>query len=129
MNLLKLLNNASITVKSLLSTLIGVLVVIAMAASGFRASSRSAPPINMQGAAVDLMSQARDGWIDLSRGQAALYRAINLKSQNVEVALVRAAKNDAIAAIGRAKKALASLKIDEFAHRCAARGQGGQTSR
>ena len=43
-----------------------------------------------QSAAVDVMSQARDAWIDLARGQAALYRAINLKSQNVEVALVRA---------------------------------------
>ena len=56
------------------------------------------------------MSQARDAWIDLARGQAALYRAINLKSQNVEVALVRAAKNDAVQAIDRAKKSLASLK-------------------
>jgi methyl-accepting chemotaxis protein len=111
MSLLRLLSNASITVKSLLSTLIGVLVVIAMAAIGISSLIEVRVAGEMQGAAVDLMSQARDGWIDLSRGQAALYRAINLKSQNVEVALVRAAKIDALAAIGRAKKALASLKI------------------
>jgi hypothetical protein len=27
------------------------------------------------------MSQARDAWIDLARGHAALYRAINLKTE------------------------------------------------
>jgi len=92
MNLIKLLSNASITVKSLLSTLIGVLVLIAMAAVSISSLTEIRAADDMQGAAIALMSQARDGWIDLSRGQAALYRAINLKSQNVEVALVRVAR-------------------------------------
>ena len=63
------------------------------------------------------MSNARGAWIDLAHGQAALYRAINLKSQNVEVALVRNAKNDATQAINRSRQKLASLKLDGSADR------------
>ena len=43
-------------------------------------------------AAVTLRAQARGVAGDLASGQAALYRAINLKSQNVETAIVHAAK-------------------------------------
>ena len=110
MKLLKPLNDASITVKSLISALIGVLVLIGMAAlaiSSFELRSGE----EAQSAATALMSQGRDGWIDLARGQAALYRAINLKASNVEVALVRVAKKDAITAIDRAKRSLTSLRL------------------
>ena len=111
MKLMKLANNTSITTKSLTSALIGAVVLIAMA--GFTISSllEIERADQEQSAAVEVMSQARDAWIDLARGQAALYRAINLKAQNVETALVRAAKNDALQAIDRAKKGLGSLKL------------------
>jgi methyl-accepting chemotaxis protein len=114
MKLLKLMNDASITLKSLISAPIGVLVLVGMAGlaiSGFVEAERAD---EAQGAATTLMSHARDAWIDLARGHAALYRAINLKSQNIEVAIVRAAKNDAGQAIDRAKKALASLEISKL---------------
>jgi methyl-accepting chemotaxis protein len=114
MQILKPLYNASITVKSLVSTLLGTLVLIAVAGLSISGFIEFQSANKEQGAAVDLMSQARDAWIDLSRGQAALYRAINLKSQNVEVALVRSAKNDALQAIDRAKKALWSLKLSDL---------------
>ena len=55
------------------------------------------------------MNQGRDAWIELARGQAALYRSINMKAQNVEVGLVRAAKSEATTAIGRARQKLAKL--------------------
>jgi len=111
MNLLKPLNNASITVKSVVSTLIGALVLAAMAWLSISSFVEVRSAHEEQRAAVDLMSQARDAWIDLARGQAALYRAINLKSSNVEVALIRAAKNDSSQAIDRAKQSLATLKL------------------
>ena len=107
---MKWLNNLSITGKSLISTLLGVLVLLVMAWLAISSFSEAQRADDEQGAATEVMSQARDAWIDLARGHAALYRAINLKSQNVEVALVRGAKNDAVQAIERAKKSLASLK-------------------
>src|SRR5438046_599431 len=108
---MKLLNDASIAIKSLVSTLIGVLVLVVMAALAIASFVQIESSDDMQEQAVVLMSQARDAWIDLGRGQAALYRAINLKSQNVEVALIRSAKNDAMQAIARAKSSLASLRV------------------
>jgi len=109
MILLQPLNNVSISVKSLGSALISAIALVALAwlaIAGF-VEIRQANTTQNHSAAV--MSQARDAWIDLARGQAALYRAINLKSQNVEVKLVRAAKDEAIAAIGDARKSVASL--------------------
>jgi methyl-accepting chemotaxis protein len=108
---MKLLNNASITLKSLISALLGVVVLIGMAGLSITSFIELRSADEQQSAAVDLMSQARDAWIDLARGHAALYRAINLKSQNVEVALIRAAKNEATQSIDRARKTLASLKL------------------
>jgi methyl-accepting chemotaxis protein len=111
MRLLQPLNNASITVKSLISPLIGALVLLGMAGLAIWSFIEVRAANDEQNAAVTLMSQARDAWIDLARGQSALYRAINLKSSNVEVALIRGAKNDATKAIDRAKQGLASLKL------------------
>ena len=111
---MKTLNNLSITAKSLISTLIGVLVVIAMAVlaiSGFVAFQSAN---ELQGISTALTSEARDVWIDLARGQSALYRAINLKSQDVEAGLVRGARNDSTQAITRAKQKLASIKLGEL---------------
>ncbi len=111
MRLLQPLNNASITVKSLISPLIGALVLLGMAGLAIWSFAEVRAANHEQNDAVALMSQARDAWIDLARGQSALYRAINLKSSNVEVALVRGAKDDATKAIARAKQGLASLKL------------------
>ena len=109
---MKLLNNASITTKSLTSTLIGVLVLVGtavLAISSFVAIQRADEE---QGVATALMSQARDVWIDLACSQAALYRAIVLKTENVEVARVRGARDDATQASARARTALASLRME-----------------
>ena len=82
---MKRLINLSITAKSLISTLISVLVVIGMALLAISSFVEFSAPMRCRESRTDLMSQARDAWIDLARGQAAFYRAINLKSQNVEV--------------------------------------------
>ena len=109
------LNNASITARSLISTLVGALVLTAMASLTMTSLLEFQRENGLQNASTAAMSQARDAWIDLSRGHAALYRAINLKSQNVEVAMVRAAKNEFVQASSQAKRGLDSLKLAEVA--------------
>ncbi len=68
--------------------------------------------IEKQAAAVTVMSQARDAWIDLARGQSALYRAINLRSQNVDVTNIRRARDDALAANEQTERTLALIKLE-----------------
>ncbi len=63
------------------------------------------------GTAVALRSQLKSASNDLSYGQAALYRAINLKSQNVEIVHIRTAKNAFQQSLDRAKASLASLSL------------------
>jgi methyl-accepting chemotaxis protein len=108
---MKSLVNASISVKSLISTLLGALVVVGVAGLSIGSFLEIRDANAEQAAAVALMSQARDAWIDLARGQAALYRAINLKSSNVELPLVRAAKDDAVKATEHARHGLGLLRL------------------
>ena len=111
MRLLKLLNNASITMKSLISTLLSALVLIGMGGLATFSLLDVQRTMDAAGAAVTLRAQARSVAGDLARGQAALYRAINSKAQNVEAALVRAAKNDSMQAIDKARNTMASLQL------------------
>ena len=106
---MKLLNNASITVKSLISTLLGVLVLIALAGLATFSLLDVQHAMTAADVAVTLRAAARGVTGDLASGQAALYRAINRKSQNVEVALVRAAKTNSLEAIEGSQKAVAAL--------------------
>ena len=66
----------------------------------------------VQGLSTELMNQGRDALIDLARGEAALYRSINLKSQNVEASLIRAAKDDSTQSIKGSHEKLAALKLE-----------------
>ena len=108
---MRMLDNASITAKSLIATLIGAVVLAGMAAVAIVSLLEIQRTNTAAVAATTLRSNTRAAWTDLSRGHAALYRAINLKSQNVEVRIVRAAKDDFSQAINRAKTTLASIKI------------------
>jgi methyl-accepting chemotaxis protein len=103
------LKNASITQKSLLSAMIAAVVLIGMAV----ASSVSLLMIRHASAewqaAVALQGGVRTAANDLSLGEAALYRAINLKSQNVEVTIVRAARDEFDRAVKRQQQALAGV--------------------
>lgn len=75
---MKHLNNLSIMAKSLIATLIGVIVVIGMAVLATSSFVAFQHANDLHSESTGLMSQARDAWIDLARGQAALYQAINL---------------------------------------------------
>jgi methyl-accepting chemotaxis protein len=108
---MKRFTNASITAKSLLATLISALVLIGVAAIATVTLMDIQRADKASDAATLVQNHTTAAWNDLSRGHAALYRAINLKSQNVEVGLVRAAKDDFAHAIGRAKTAFASLGV------------------
>ena len=113
MSVLQRLHNASVTAKSLVSALIGAVVLLAIAAwiafSLLDIQRASAA----DDAAVALRAKAHAVGATLSHGQAMLYRAINLKSQNVEVGLVRSAKNDALRAIETGRRDAAELHPEE----------------
>jgi hypothetical protein len=98
----------------LIPTLICVLAVIGTAALGIASIAGIHADDTQQSAAVEVMSRARDSWIDLARGHAAMYRAINLKAQNVESRLVQAATREALQAIDRAKRGLATLQLSNL---------------
>ncbi len=115
MNLLRPLHNAPITVKSLISTLVSVFVVIAMAAYATFSLPTVQRAVDAADAAVALRARARGVAGDLAGGQAALYRAINLKSQNVELAIVHAAKANAVQMIDNAHKTMDALNVNGLA--------------
>jgi methyl-accepting chemotaxis protein len=106
----RVLNNASITLKSLLSAVIGAAALVGVALLAVTSFMQLQRADELQGDAVTVMAQARGASTELASGQAALYRAINLKSQNVEVGLVRAARTDFTRAAESAQKSLAAVR-------------------
>jgi methyl-accepting chemotaxis protein len=115
MQIVKSLNNASITVKSLISTLSGVLVVLALAGLATFSLMAVRDARDAADGAVMLRAGARSVEAALAGGQSALYRAINLKSQNVEPALVHTANAKAQQAIAATHQAMAALHVDGVA--------------
>ncbi len=112
MRMTQSLNNASITAKSLISTLVSVLVVVAIAAYATFTLPKIQRALDAADAAVTLRAQARSVAGDLAIGQSALYRAINLKSQNVETKIVHTAKMGYADAIAAARKTAAALSVN-----------------
>ena len=107
---MKLLVNASITAKSLIASSLSAVAVLGMVGlflSVYGSFERSS---GLKDAAVALMSEARDTRTEFSRAHAALYRAISLKSQNVEVAIVRVSKEEALRSVAQARQTIAGLK-------------------
>jgi methyl-accepting chemotaxis protein len=107
---MKLLVNASITAKSLIASSLSAVAVLGMVGlflSVYGSFERSSV---LKDAAVALMSEARDTRTEFSRAHAALYRAISLKSQNVEVAIVRVSKEEALRSVAQARQTVAGLK-------------------
>lgn len=110
MSVMKVLANLSIRAKALIVSSLSAFAVIVMVAlfTWNVVEFRQADAV--KGAAVALMSQARDARTEFTRGHAALYRAITLKSQNVEVGIVHAAKVEALQAIDQARTIMISLQ-------------------
>jgi hypothetical protein len=108
---MRLLNDASITAKSLISTLVGAIFLVAMAAVAIVSLVEIQHANDAAGRASAMRAGARGAVGDLARGHAALYRAINLKSQNVEVRIVRVARTDFSQAIDSAKSGLGAVRL------------------
>ena len=103
------LHNASITVKSLVSPLVGaaiIVLIVGLFLSVYVGVQRAADTLDI---AVNAMSDAKDAQRDFTRAHAGLYRATSLKSQGVEEAIVRAEKNRALEAMGKSEQTLRSL--------------------
>ena len=106
-----MLRNIPITAKLLVASSLSALSVVAMVGLFLWSDADFKQADTSRTIAVALMSQARDAQIEFARSHAALYRAITLKAQNVEVGIVRAAKQNALRAGDRAKDIMHSLAI------------------
>ncbi len=107
---MKFFANMSIRSKALIVSSLSAVAVIVMVALFMWSVVDFREADSVKGAAVTLMSQARDARTEFTRGHAALYRAITLKAQNVEVAIVHGAKVDATEAVAKARSIMAALQ-------------------
>src|SRR5438105_5420982 len=109
---MKIIGNMSIRAKALVASSLSAVAVIAMVALFMWSVDELRQADEIKNEAVTLMSQARDARGEFTRGNATLYRAINLKSQNVEASIVRSVKVEAMQAIEQAKTIMGSLQSD-----------------
>jgi methyl-accepting chemotaxis protein len=108
------LHNASIMVKSLVSPLVGaaiIVLIVGLFLSVYVGVQRASDSLDM---AVSAMSEAKDAQRDFTRAHATLYRAMSLKAQGVEAAIVRAEKNRALEAMAMSQRILGSLDMGSF---------------
>ena len=106
-----MLRHTRIATKSLLLTLFTSAVlfgIAALAIYGFIAI-RHADSAQSRAAALD--DQARAALMQMTRGHAALYRAISLKEQSVETSLVHASRIEAADAVEAGKKTLSAIDL------------------
>lgn len=104
---MRLLNNASIATKSLVSSSISALAVVMIVGMFWWSYTVVQTANEIKNAGVALMGAARDTRIEFSRAHALLYRAISLKSQSVEVKIVGATKDEALQAMVQAERIMA----------------------
>ena len=111
---MKSFRNASITSKSLIVTIVGGIVLIGtvvLVAASFLSIQQAD---QAQTVALDLQGNVHTSWLELARGQAALYQAINLKSQNVDLKLVRKAKDTATQSVSHATSSLRGAQVKDL---------------
>jgi methyl-accepting chemotaxis protein len=101
--------NASIGIKSLVAPLVSAIAIVAIAVLLGFAYGSIATSTAEKNAANRFVEQVRTAHLDLTAGHAALYRAVSLKSQGVENAIVRVAKNEAMDGAHRGSGTLKSL--------------------
>jgi methyl-accepting chemotaxis protein len=111
---MRLLNNASMTAKSLVPSSLSALAIVVIVGMSWWSYTVFEAGNEMKDAGVAVMSAARDTRIEFSRAHASLYRAISLKSQNVEVKIVGVAKNEALQAMGQAKNILGAVTTGQL---------------
>src|SRR5260370_42023549 len=97
------------TAKSLVPSSLSALAIVVIVGLSWWSYTVFEVANEMKNAGVALMSAARDTRIEFSRAHASLYRAISLKSQNVEVKIVGVAKNEALQAMEQARHILGAV--------------------
>lgn len=107
---MKMFGNMSIRAKALIASSLSAVAVVVMVALFMWSVADFRKADSVKSAAVTLMSQARDARTEFTRGHAALYRAITLKAQNVEVAIVHGARVEALEAVAKARSIMAALQ-------------------
>lgn len=107
---MRALGNVSIRAKLLISTLVALVVLITTSAIAVVSALEIEGASSRTRAAATMRVQALSASQDIARAQSALYRAINLQSQNADVTTVRQAKTESTRAVEQAKRALAGLQ-------------------
>ena len=112
---MRLLNNASIAIKSVIAPAIASTIIVAIVALFLVVQGETRRADSLRTRAGDLSVTVSAIMIDFTRGHSALHRAIVLKSQGVEIKLIRAAKTEASDALGAAAKAVERLRENGLA--------------
>jgi methyl-accepting chemotaxis protein len=105
------LQNASIAVKLLLAPLINAVVIVAISALlwiSYRTIERSNEFAHV---GVELASAAQNAISEFAAGHGALYRAIVLKSQNVEAKVIETEKRQALARMNHAAQLVSAMNV------------------
>ena len=106
---MRVLRNTSIRARSVGSTLIGSLVLAAVAALAIVTLLEVNAASEKVRSAISLRVQALVASNDLSLAQAALYRTINLQMQNAEIMTVRASKGQSAESVRQAREMLTQV--------------------
>src|ERR1700690_262125 len=101
--------NASIGIKSLVAPLVSAVAIVAITILLAFAYGSILTSTQEKNAANRFAEQVGTAHLDLTAGHAALYRAMSLKSQGVENAIVRIAKTEAVDGAHRGTGGLKTL--------------------
>jgi methyl-accepting chemotaxis protein len=108
---MRALHNLSISTKTLIAPLVSAIIIVGIVALFFTTYTAIRQANATRAAATGAAAQVQSAMIDFATSHAALYRAASLKSQGVEVKLVRAAKLRAITAMADATKQMHALDL------------------
>ena len=112
---MRLLNNASIAIKSLIAPAISAIILVVIVGLFLSVLADVRRAGEMTSLAGGLTVEANTTMIGITTAHAELYRAIGLKSQGVESKLIQAAASHAIDAVARAVKAVDALRGNRLA--------------
>jgi methyl-accepting chemotaxis protein len=108
---MRALHNLSISTKTLIAPLVSAIIIVGIVGLFFSTYTSIKQANATRAAATSAAAQVQAAMIDFATSHAALYRAASLKSQGVEVPIVRAAKVHAIAEMADATKIMHTLDL------------------
>ncbi|MBR0828617.1 HAMP domain-containing protein [Bradyrhizobium manausense] len=106
---MRIITDAPIAVKSLIAPLISAAIMVAIVGLFISVHADVQRMNDKMVSAAELVSQTSSATIAFSQAHADLYRAVSLKSQNVETRIIRDAKQSALSYVARALATTESL--------------------